>query len=171
MNAIVTKVGLPQSVQTSGTTDIIDGPDGLPRVLDVALAERLGYDRPRDIRPLIKRNREALEALAGLHELSQTSGARGGRPSTAFYLTHEQAIFITAKSDTKRAAAELVYITQVFTEHQEGGLIAKDQDTQARLDAYQADRQARLARHLEEKEARATALQFLNKGRPSRKWR
>lgn len=37
--------------------------DGEPRVHDLALAEKLGFDQPRDIRKLIKRNRTKLEAL------------------------------------------------------------------------------------------------------------
>lgn len=158
----------PRVTNSDGVGPIImDGPDGLPRVLDVALAERLGYERPRDIRQLIKRNLEALEALAGLHELAQTSGAKGGRPATVYYLTHEQAIFLTAKSETRRAASELVFISQVFTEYQQGGLAATDADTQARLDAAEAARQARIAEMREDKAIRRDALRMIGRGRSS----
>ncbi len=151
-------------------------------VLDTTIADRLGFAEPRMIRKLVKRHKDALEAIGnlsprgaksdgngGLFHRVTNPGPKGGRRATAFYLTEAQALFILAKSETARANVELAYVSQVFTEFRRGNLVAKDQDTQARLDAYQADREARLARHLEEKEARATALQFINKGRPSRK--
>ncbi|BAE52855.1 hypothetical protein [Paramagnetospirillum magneticum] len=157
MAAIVT------TTQDTGLPDLIED-GGEVRVLDTILAERLGYDRPRDIRKLVKRHREALGGMGSLLHRGANPGPKGGRRATAFYLTEVQTLFILAKSETARANVELAYVTQVFTEFRRGNLVARDADTQARLDAYQADRQARLARHLEEKEAREDALRFLNRG-------
>jgi hypothetical protein len=39
------------------TMSHIDAIDGEPRVLDLTVAERLGFARPRAIRQLIQRNR------------------------------------------------------------------------------------------------------------------
>jgi hypothetical protein len=43
------------------TTQHVDAIDGEPRILDLTLAERLGFTRPRTIRQLIERNRSELE--------------------------------------------------------------------------------------------------------------
>lgn len=40
--------------------------DGEPRVRDIELAERLGFDRPSNIRNLIQRNIKEIEALGSL---------------------------------------------------------------------------------------------------------
>ncbi len=37
---------------------------------------------------------------------------KGGRPTTAFYLTQAQALFILAKSETARANIELAYVVE-----------------------------------------------------------
>jgi hypothetical protein len=50
--------------------------DDQPRVLDIRLAERLGYERPRKIRDLIERNISELENYAPLPRL----GAMVDRP-------------------------------------------------------------------------------------------
>ncbi len=163
MNAIVIHEAGPAMGQTSTSLPDLIEDGGEVRVLDTTLAERLGYERPRAIRDLIKRHKAALEAIGNLpHRVAKSEGR--GRPGKAFYLTEAQTLFILAKSETARANVELAYVSQVFTEFRRGNLVAKDADTQARLDAYQADRQARLARHLEEKEAREDALRFLNRG-------
>ncbi|MCA1910203.1 MAG: hypothetical protein LDL39_17790 [Magnetospirillum sp.] len=103
-----------------------------------------------------------------MHELAQTSGAKGGRPATAYYLTHEQAIFLTAKSETRRSASELVFISQVFATYQEGRLAATDAEAQAALDAAEAARQARIAEMREDKAIRRDALRMIGRGRSSR---
>ena len=43
---------------TSSSTFPLTVISGEPRVYDIHLAERLGFERPRDIRKLIKRNEQ-----------------------------------------------------------------------------------------------------------------
>lgn len=131
-------------------------------VQDLILAERLGFARPRAIRQLIQRHASSLEEIGNLFSRVAKSGGRG-RPSTTYYLTEAQALFIMAKSDTMRANSELAHVAQVFTEYRRGNLFAKDADTQARLDAAEEARQARRALHLEEKEARSAAFLLMRR--------
>lgn len=151
----------------TGLPDLIEE-GGEVRVLDLTLAERLGYERPRKVRDLIKRHRAELEAMGNLLHRGAKSKGRG-RPTTAFYLTQAQALFILAKSETARANIELAYVVEVFTQFQQGNLVAKDAEAQAALDAAEAARQAKLAKHVEEKEARYHALRFINQGGKPRK--
>ncbi|CAA7611406.1 hypothetical protein MCP1_10042 [Candidatus Terasakiella magnetica] len=111
----------------------------------------------------IRRHTATLEGLGGLGRRVTNPGPKGGRPGTAFYLTHEQAVFLIAKSETARADIELAHVAQVFTLYQQGDLVAANDDAQAQLDAAQAARLERLARHQEEKEARRVALRFLRR--------
>jgi hypothetical protein len=86
--------------------------DEEPRVRDLDLAERLGYERPRDVRDLIKR----LVSDGKLGEVfCRTAPQNGrGRPSTEFWLTEAQALKVTAKSETAKADALLDEIIRVF---------------------------------------------------------
>lgn len=143
--------------------DVIEE-DGIVRVLDITLAQQLGYDRPRNIRALIKRHRAMLEEMGGLLHREANPGPTGGRRAIAFYLNEAQAHFIVAKSETERANIELAYVAQVFTQFRRGNLIARDAETQAALDEAEAARLAKLAKHIEEKEARYSALRFINQG-------
>ena len=59
-----------------------------PRIRDLDLADKLGYERPHDIRELIRR----FDSLLGvIRTVRKTSGERGGRPGVEFWLTEEQA--------------------------------------------------------------------------------
>ena len=82
-------------------------PDGEVRVLDVHIAEMLGFDRPRDIRKLIKRHRALLPEI-----LVRATVARGRNqhglvgPEIATeenWLTVREALFIASQSDTPEA--------------------------------------------------------------------
>ena len=70
-----------------------------PRVLDLRLAERLEFERPRVIRELITRNQPELETLGGLPCHTANPGAQGGRPGTEYWLNEAQAILICMRSD------------------------------------------------------------------------
>ena len=95
--------------------------DGFHRILDTELAKRLGFSRPRDIRDLIGR---FLQEMPGI----QTRGtvrrvAREGRgtveiPVTEYWLTLEQALFVTAKSETRTANEILRAVIAVFVKAQ-----------------------------------------------------
>lgn len=94
--------------------------EGEPRIRDVDLAERLGFERPHDIRKLIDRHRENLSKISVLATVAQTSGEAGGRPTRAYYLNRKQAIFITAKSETPEATDITIEIIERFDAYERG---------------------------------------------------
>ncbi|OAN62842.1 hypothetical protein A6A05_19230 [Magnetospirillum moscoviense] len=102
-------VGKPRRVRSSVRRYDLIEEGGEVRVLDLTLAERLGFSEARMIRKLIKRHASSLEAIGNsLHRVTKSEGR--GRPATAFYLTEGQALFILAKSETARANIELAYV-------------------------------------------------------------
>ncbi len=94
-------------------------PDDERRILDVELAKKLGFSRPRDIRKTIERFAEAGE-LPGVYTRDAVARvARKNRgtveiASTEYWLTMEEALFITAKSETETANEILKAVIKVF---------------------------------------------------------
>lgn len=88
--------------------------NGEPRVHDLALAERLGFDRPRNIRNIIKRNMAKLLKFGVCSTVKQTHTEAGGRPAEEYYLNQKQAIFVCMKSETEQAFDVQVEIVHVF---------------------------------------------------------
>ncbi len=96
--------------------------DGAHRILDVELARRLGFSRPRDVRKLIDRLAEQGE-LSGVSKRAtvsrrELSGNVIETPVTEYWLTLEQALFVTAKSETKAANEILRAVIAVFLKAQ-----------------------------------------------------
>lgn len=87
---------------------------GEPRARDLDIAERLGFDRPRDIRKLIERNASELATFGVCATVAQTSGARGGRSATEFWLNEEQALLIATVSDAPKAPAVRAMLIKTF---------------------------------------------------------
>ncbi len=85
--------------------------DGEPRIRDLDLAEKLGYEHPRRIRELIEKNTSRLGVLT---RTVQTPGATGGRPGTEYWLTERQALFVTTQSRTERAADVSMMLVDAF---------------------------------------------------------
>ena len=93
-----------------------------PRVRDLDVADRLGFERPRDIRKLIDRHEDELKAYGEVcATVAQTSSA-GGRPGTEYWLNEPQALIICVFSETKRAAAVRKALIDVFMQWRQGGL-------------------------------------------------
>lgn len=92
--------------------------DPAHRVLDVELARKLGFGRPRDIRKLIERLRKEGELLGVLQRATvarkELSGNLIETTVTEFWLTLEEALFVTAKSETKTANEILKAVIRVF---------------------------------------------------------
>ncbi|MBA3964159.1 MAG: hypothetical protein H0X40_19990 [Chthoniobacterales bacterium] len=86
--------------------------DSQPRVHDLELAQHLGYERPRDIRNLIKSL--ARDGKLNGYELRGVQTQSGGRPATEFWLTQSQALKVVAKSETPAADAILDEVIRVF---------------------------------------------------------
>ncbi|AWJ82666.1 hypothetical protein TSH58p_17675 [Azospirillum sp. TSH58] len=125
------------------TPDQLNDQDGEPRVSDLVLAERLGFDKPHNIRKLIERNRAELETYGALVEatgvfstVEKTSGEvsdrqsetpnRGGRPGKAYYLNEGQALVICALSRTPQAALVRRQIIEVFLAYRRGKLASPE---------------------------------------------
>lgn len=88
--------------------------EGEGRLLDVRIAARLGYDRPRDIRKLIERRREALERVGSLRHGVASPHQGGGRPGTEYLLNRKQALLICMWSETPTAADIQIEIVDVY---------------------------------------------------------
>lgn len=86
--------------------------EGEPRVLDTALAEQLGFERPRAIRQLIERNEEELQAYG---PLATRHGESRGQDFTSYYLNREQALLICILSKTPKAKEVRAEVIRVFT--------------------------------------------------------
>jgi phage regulator Rha-like protein len=104
MNAIVTLT--PADIDTTVNHE--------PRIEDLKLAEALGFANLPMIRKLIERNKAALSGFGEVFSKRKEPTAKGGRPGRTFYLNRKQALFITAKSDTERAAHVTVQMVEVF---------------------------------------------------------
>lgn len=112
-----------------------------PRILDVVLAERLGFALPRHVRELIDRNRDELETYGILScrttnskiepyqedtgfRMPSGNSARGrGRPAKAYYLNEGQALVICALSRTPKAAQVRKLLIDVFMAYRQGKLV------------------------------------------------
>jgi hypothetical protein len=94
-------------------------PDGTFRIRDIDLAERLGFDRPRDIRKLISRMVEK-GTLPNVHvraTVARTSMPRGGAREAEveeYWLDRIEALLVVMKSETSEADRWCRVIAAVF---------------------------------------------------------
>lgn len=95
-----------------------------PRVHDLRLAEVLGFGKRHDIRSLIRRHMDTLKGFGEVSFTREKPSGRGGRPGTDYWLNKRQALYITAKSDTERAALVTVQMVEVFDAVTSGGTVA-----------------------------------------------
>lgn len=148
-------------------TDIDIAINGEPRILDLRLAEALGFGRPRDIRQLIERHREALERLGGICGTVPQNRGRG-RPSTEFWLTKKQAVYLCTKAETERAITVTIQIVELFDAVTGGAAHPALAPVLTRADLDAIDRRARRIGQEEEQRARSAltdrALDRLRRG-------
>lgn len=102
--------------------------EGEPRARDLDIAERLGFERPRTIRQLIERNRAELDGFGVCCAVQQTSGVKGGRPATEFWLNEEQALLIATVSDAPKAPAVRAMLIKTFVAWRRGHLAKSEFD-------------------------------------------
>jgi hypothetical protein len=96
--------------------------EGEPRIRDLDLAERLGFDRPRDIRKLIERHMPEINGLGICATVAQNHGGGRGRPSKEFYLNEEQALLVAVLSDAPQAPAVRAMLIRTFVTYRRGQL-------------------------------------------------
>lgn len=112
--------------------------NGEPRVHDFHLAEKLGFDRPGDIRKLIKRNEEKLKKFNHIATVARCIELGNGakREVSEYYLNQKQAIFICMKSETDRAFDVQAEIVRVFDAYLNGALAAPEPSPVTRSRLY-----------------------------------
>ena len=88
-----------------------------PRIEDVRLAQALGFKRPRDIRKLIERSKTELERFATCATVAHVVR---GNPSTTYYLTEKQAIYLCTKSEAEKAVEVTIQMVEVFYQYRHG---------------------------------------------------
>lgn len=101
-------------------TDLNTKIDQTPRVMDLRLAEELGFSRARDIRDLIDRHAEALRQLGPLPTTIEKPSQRGGRRAKAYWLNKQQVLYLCTKSETSRATEATLLMVKVFDAYTSG---------------------------------------------------
>ena len=91
--------------------------NGELRILDTDLAARLGFDRPRDIRKLIKRYEADLGKMGTCATMARVIR---GNETEVYYLNKKQSIFITAKAETAEATDITIEIIEKFDAYERG---------------------------------------------------
>ena len=117
--------------------------DGEPRAHDLDIAQRLGFDQPRDIRKLIARHIDELRQFGVCATVAQTSGAKGGSPSQEYWLNEEQALYIASVSQAPKAHDVRVMLIKVFVAWRRGHL--GDLDLQSGVEVTKLDEKVKKA--------------------------
>lgn len=94
--------------------------NGEPMVRDLELAEKLGYERPRRIRELIKVMLERSQIDPSLVCPRQRQTPGGGRPSLEYYLSEKAALKVITKSETLNADKITDQMIDVFIDARKG---------------------------------------------------
>lgn len=99
--------------------------DGEPRIFDLTLAERLGFERPRDIRKLITRNQAKLQRFGHCATVARCIeiGQGAKREVAEYYLNQKQSIWVCMKSETELAFDVQAEIVRVFDAYLNGNLL------------------------------------------------
>lgn len=108
----------PSTTSASALTlsDLDTTADDDPRILDLRVAERLGFDRPRKIRDLIERNRAELETYGTLAPRRGAQRRANGATHevTEYRLNEPQVLLVCMLSRTPAAAAVRQEVIEVF---------------------------------------------------------
>lgn len=97
--------------------------DDGPRALDLDIAKRLGFTRPRKVRELIERNMGELLRFGTCPAVGRViKGARGSTKVNEYWLNEEQALLVAALSETAKAAEVRHMLIKVFVAWRRGDL-------------------------------------------------
>ncbi|MDF1778776.1 MAG: DNA-binding domain-containing protein [Rhizobiaceae bacterium] len=136
-----------------------------PRVRDLDLAERLGFERPRKIRELIRRNMNELLRYGGISPYRGAKIGRG-RPEQGFLLNEAQALLICVYSDTERAADVREQVISVYLAWRRGELERDLPDPRANeIDSLRKHHNDTAERWRAESERRQAALDTFDQAR------
>jgi hypothetical protein len=111
------------NTRTLSVSDINTTINHEPRILDIRLAEALGFHRPADIRPLITRHETALRRFGEVFRTVRKTTSNGGRPGREYWLTKKQALFLCTKSETVNATRVTIEMVEVFDAVTSGKLV------------------------------------------------
>ena len=99
----------------------LDPAAGEPRVRDIDLAEMLGFERPRNIRNLIRRHMPELLRYGGISlQLEAKPPGQPGRPEEFYELNEQQALLVCMFARTERAEEVREHIIRVYTAWRRG---------------------------------------------------
>lgn len=158
-----------QALPALSPTDIDTTINHEPRIRDLRLAEALGMADRHAIRRLIERHMDALGRFGEVISDADRKIGRG-RPSKSFYLTKKQALYITAKSDTERAALVTIQMVELFDAVTSGKALPTPAASLTKADLDAIDRRARELGEVEERRVRAAltadALDRVRQGQP-----
>ncbi len=92
--------------------------DNTPRIFDYLLGEKLGFERPRNIRPLIKNNLDELGGFGSVptRPAMVNIGSGAQREVDEYWLNESQAIYVCMRSRAKNSTEIRKEIIQVFEE-------------------------------------------------------
>ena len=114
--------------------DFTPDESGEPRIVDWRLAQVLCFERERQIRGLIERNRERLEQRGSLlHREANSPSITGGRPGGEYHLNFRQALLVVIKSDAPNATAVQDHILDIYVMWARGELVPRDAAAEVKL--------------------------------------
>lgn len=94
-----------------------DSRDDEPRVLDIAIGERVGLARPRTIRDVIKKHIDnGFINDSDVRRSERQTTTKGGRPCTEYWLTETGALKVITKLETPQAHALVGEMIRVYRE-------------------------------------------------------
>jgi len=96
--------------------------NGEPRMRDIDIAEALGFERARNIRKLVSRYIDSLEAFGEVFRSTVERNSGVGRPEDCFWLNEQQTVFICLKSESPKAVELTVQVVKVFVDWRHGSL-------------------------------------------------
>jgi len=97
--------------------------EGDARISDKRLMNALGYSEVGNVHNIIRRHWDELEEYGEVFaQMGKNPSAKGGRPTTTFYLNEHQTVAICMWSQTKKARQVRVQVVKVFVAHRNGDL-------------------------------------------------
>jgi phage regulator Rha-like protein len=157
----MTRATAENSRRPFAVADLNSSIDGTPRMMDLTLAEALGFARPSNIRRIITRHIPSLkrfgEVCSTVEQTLKNKMNSGGRPGKAYYLNKKQALYICTKSETENATEVTIQMVEVFDAYTSGKTIHVEAHT--RRTSTKVDDALRLKKNIDRLESVVTNIQ------------